>query len=127
MCDDWFIYRKGRITVSLFHDVFVLKAQTDPKDLINKLLLSPNLSRIPAIKWRIDHEGVARQEYVAIMNESHCNFKCNSSGLNINPHYPHLGASPDALFECTCCVGEGIVEIKRPFSEREYIATVLTS
>ena len=119
-CDDWFIYRKGRITASSFHDVYVLKAQTDPKNLINKLLLSPNLSRIPEIKWGIDHEDVARQQYVAIMNESHCNFKCHSSGLNINSHYPHLGASPDALIECTCCVGKGIVEIKCPFTGREY-------
>jgi len=39
---------------------------------------------------------------------------------NINPHYPHLGASPDTLIKCTCCVGEGIVEIKCPFSGREY-------
>jgi len=55
-----------------------------------------------------------------ITNESHCNFKCHSSGLNINPHYLHLGDSSDALIECTCCVGEGIVEIKCPFSGREY-------
>ena len=44
-CDDWFMYRKGRITASSFHDIYVLKAQTDPKKLINKILLSPNLSQ----------------------------------------------------------------------------------
>ena len=91
-CDDWFMYRKGRITASSFHDIYVLKAQTDPKKLINKILLSPNLSHIPAVKWGIDHEDVVRQEYVSVMNKSHSNFKCHPSGLNISSHYPHLGA-----------------------------------
>jgi len=61
-----------------------------------------------------DHEDVARREYVALMNESHSNFKCNTSGLKVNPNCPHLGASPEALTECTCRVGESIVEIKCP-------------
>ena len=117
--NQWFLYRRGRITASSFHDVYALKPLTDPKKLINKLMHSPDLSQIPAIKWGIDHEDVARTEYVALMNKSHNNFKCNTSGLNVNPNYPHLGASPDALTECTCCVGEGIVEIKCPFSGRE--------
>ena len=117
--DHWFMYRRGRITASSFHDVYVLKPKTDPKKLINKLLHSPDLSCIPAVKWGIDHEDMARSEYVSLMTELHSNFKCHTSGLNVNPHYPHLGASPDALTECTCCVGEGIVEIKCPFSGRE--------
>ena len=117
--DHWFVYRKGRITASSFHDVYALKSQTDPKKLIYKLLQSPDLSRIPAVKWGIDHEDMARREFVSLMEKLHSNFKCYTSGLNINPHYPHLGASPDALTECTCCVGEGIVEIKCPFSGQE--------
>ena len=68
-CDNWFTYRKGRITASLFHDIYVLKAKTDPKKLISKLLSSPNLSQIPAVKWGIDHEDLARQEYSSAMSE----------------------------------------------------------
>jgi len=49
----------------------MIKAQTNPNKLINKLLHSPDLFKIPAIKWGIDHEDVARQEYVALMNEAH--------------------------------------------------------
>ena len=37
----------------------------------------------------------------------------------MNPDYPHLGASPNGLVECSCC-GEGLLEIKCPFSFREY-------
>ena len=48
--DHWFMYRRGRITASSFHDVYVLKPKTGPKKLINKLLHSSDLSRIPAVK-----------------------------------------------------------------------------
>jgi len=94
--------------------------KTDPKNLISKLLGSSNLSQIPAVKWGIEHEAVAREQYVLAMNESHNNFKCHTSGLSINSNYPHLGASPDGVVECACCVGKGVVEIKCPFAGREY-------
>ena len=49
----------------------------------------------------------------------HQGFECKSSGLVVNCRYPHLGASPDGLVNCDCCFGEGILEIKYPFSGRE--------
>ena len=36
----------------------------------------------------------------------------------INPQYPHLGASPDGFIKCSCC-GEGVIEIKCPFSVKD--------
>ena len=48
----------------------------------------------------------------------HRNFRLSLSGLHINPAYPHLGASPDGIVSCDCC-GEGVVEIKCPYNERE--------
>ena len=36
----------------------------------------------------------------------------------IRPQYPYLGASPDSFTQCECC-GDGIIEIKCPFSVRD--------
>ena len=116
--DEWYLHRKGRITASSFHDVYVLKPQTDPKKLVSRLLRNKDLSHVPAVKWGIDHEDVAKQEYAASTKCLHQEFQCYSAGFVINPHYPHLGSSPDAFVKCACC-GEGIVEIKCPFSDRK--------
>ena len=40
------------------------------------------------------------------------------SGLRIHPSFPHLGASPDGIVQCTCC-GKGVLEIKCPYNARE--------
>ena len=73
-----------------------MKKLTDPKVLIDRLLRIEDLSHIPAIKWDIDEEDVARQAYIKEMS-SHQNFTRKKAGLVINPLYPHLGASPDGL------------------------------
>ncbi len=39
-------------------------------------------------------------------------------GLQINPQYPHLAASPDGLVSCDCC-GNGVIEIKCPYCFKE--------
>ena len=56
------------------------------------------------------------------MNIAHTSFKVESTGLHINPEYPHLGASPNGLTSCTCC-GDGILEIKCPYSVRDSVPT----
>ena len=63
-----------------------------------------------AVKWGIDHEDTAKQEYIASTKCLHQEFQCYSAGFVINRHYPHLGASPDAFVKYACC-GKGIVEI----------------
>ena len=59
------------------------------------------------------------QTYVAKVSVLHQGFKYSPSGLIVNPFYPHLGASPDELVNCDCCFGEGVLEIKCPFSGRD--------
>ena len=46
-----------------------------------------------------------------------------ASGFVINPSQPHLGASPDELVSCDCC-GQGVLEIKCPYS---HCSNTLTS
>lgn len=51
------------------------------------------------------------------MKENHSIFSVKESGFVIDPKYPFLGASPDAISYCNCH-GEGCVEIKCPYSLR---------
>lgn len=46
---------------------------------------------------------------------THVDLNVELSGLQINPAYPFLGASPDGLVSCACC-GDGLLEIKCPFN-----------
>jgi len=116
---EWHEQRHGRLTASVFHDVWARKDSTDPDNLVRRILYGgPDLNEVPAIRWGINNEGQAQQEYVASMSLKHANFKCTSTGLVVNPLYPHLGASPDGLISCDCC-GDGVIEIKCPYSARD--------
>ena len=116
-CEEWNIQRRGRITASSFHDVYVLKDGTSPESLCIRLLRPRDLSHITAIKWGIINEDKARQQYTEEMSACHQNFCCEPCGLVVNPLYPHLGASPDGNVSCTCC-GTGLLEIKCPYTGR---------
>ena len=119
-CVEWYQQRKGRLTASYFHDIVVRKESTDVEPLVKRVMdYEPkNLSNIPAIKWGNDNESTARQEYSVKMSLLHDTFVCTQAGLVINPHYPHLGVSPDGFTKCECC-GEGLLEIKCPYSGKE--------
>ena len=80
-----------------------------------RFLTRKDISNIPAIKWGIDNEDKAREACVMKMSSSHNEFTCSPAGLVITPQYPYLGASPDGFTQCECC-GDGIIEIKCPFS-----------
>lgn len=56
--------------------------------------------------------------YEREMCGSHEHFVVTDSGLNVNPQWPHLGASPDGLVNCDCC-GQGSCEIKCPFCYKD--------
>ena len=63
-------------------------------------------------------EKIARKRYVTKNKSSRINFQCQESGLFISQAYPYLRASPDGVISCNCC-GEGILEIKCPWTSRE--------
>ena len=49
--------------------------------------------------------------------KSHQTFKVSTSGLILNPVFPHLGSSPDGICSCDCC-GHRVLEIKCPYKHR---------
>ena len=81
-----------------------LKKKKDPVNLLKRLLQPQDISYVPAIKWGIEKEYLARSAYVAKVSPLHQGFECSSSGLIVNCRYPHLGASLDALVRCDCVV-----------------------
>ena len=70
-----------------------------------------------AIAWEIQNEMVVIQEFKPKVSPSHTSFELEFTGLHINPKFPHLGASPEGLVSCECCV-EGLLEIECPSSIR---------
>ena len=88
------------------------------ESLLKKITTESNLSYIPAIKWGIDNENTAKEQYVSKMLATHKNFVCSQAGFVVNPLYPFLGATPDGFVYCDCC-GYGVLEIKCPFSVKD--------
>ena len=125
-CDAWHHQRQGRLTALSFHNILNMKSKTDPSNFLQRVLPREDLSHIPTIKWGIEKEGTVREEYTREMSQVHENFKCTTTGLVINPQYPHLGATPDGFVTCTCC-RDGLVEIKCPFSGKDSHPDVLKS
>ena len=123
-CDKRTMQWRGRITASLFHDVYVLKRTTSPASLCDRLLKPKDLSSIPAIRWVIDNEDQAQQQYIDEISHQHEYLRCEPCGLVVNPRYPHLGASPDGIVTCNCC-GTWLLEIKCPYSGRNSHPDVL--
>ena len=119
----WFEYREGRLTASSFHSIYTLQKQTNPENLVQRILSAKDISHIPAVQWGINNENTARQEYIQKMS-SHESLKYIAVGLVVNPLYPHLGASPDGIVHCSCC-GKGLIEIKCPYSAKDQDPNVI--
>ena len=115
--EEWFKHREGRLTASSFHSILTLRKQTNPENLVQRILTAQDISHVPAVQWGNSNENTARQEYIEKMS-SHESLTCTAVGLVVNPLYPHLGASPDGIVHCNCC-GKGLVEIKCPYSARD--------
>jgi len=70
---EWKKQRNGKLTASMFYDVFVRKATTKPFALIQCIMGydHKDLNFLPAIKWGNDNEDTARQKYIEKMSQIH--------------------------------------------------------
>ena len=118
----WFRYRAGRVTASNFKAAARTQA-ANPGNLSRSLIKRicyPATARFTtaATTWGCEHETEAVTAYETIITTSHTSVSVSHSpGLHINPCFPHLGASPDAIIECSCH-GRGMVEVKCPYCKR---------
>ena len=115
----WFEQRRGRITASKLKAACHTNIEKPSKSLIQGICY-PESHRFStaATRWGCKHESTAREQYEQTMNASHDRFTVSDSGLNINPKYPHLGATPDGFVNCDCC-GKGTCEVKCPHCAKD--------
>ncbi len=116
----WFEHRKGRITGSKAHDVFVHNDNSSNVNLVKMLMgyKMYELSKNKAVMWGVENEDCARQLYCNVMSNSHDNFVCVNSGFVIDKLLCFVGASPDGCISCSCH-GKGVLEIKCPMKHKD--------
>ncbi len=114
----WYKYRAGRITASKMKAA-CRTDPTSPAQSLIKVICYPEAFKFvsAAASWGCNHEKYARDTYVNHMIAKHDAFEVNDGGLFINPQWAHIGATPDGLVKCSCCIN-GVVEIKCPFCHR---------
>ena len=132
-CEEWHRQRNGRLTASVFHDIYT-KVNTMIKYPSKKLNLTSlvsnimgiqsrnHLQHVPAVKWGRDHEEQALKAFYSSEATKHHNFKLEKTGLIIDQNRPWLAASPDSILTCKCH-GTSVIEIKCPFSIKDSSVT----
>ena len=71
---------------------------------------------LPSLKYGKIMEPKARNEYERISRQrGHKDLQVTECGFFVHPERVYIGASPDALVECLCCL-KGLLEIKCPRS-----------
>ena len=115
----WFSMRAGRVTASTFYAACHTRTEKPAMSVLRSICM-PNAHRFSsaATDWGKTHESVARDQYEALHAVQDTDFVCQASGLFLSTAYPMFGVSPDGLVQCTC-YGEGLVEIKCPYTLRE--------
>ena len=116
----WHKHRTGCITASNFFAVARTSIESPSPSLIKELMEMNILShtKVKSLMWGIENEQNVREQYLEQMKDEHTELSCTSSGLHVNPRYPHLGATPDRIVKCDCCEN-GLIEIKCPYKHMQ--------
>lgn len=115
----WYKVKSGRITASNIKGVCRTSTEKPSISLIKSICYPQKILFQPKqIKYGIEHEEIARNEYEAWAVKNHENFKLENTGFIICLEHPQIGATPDGLIKCDCC-GSGCLEIKCPYVLKE--------
>ena len=95
----------------------VRKDSYQPSLSLLKSVCYPDIHRFSneATAWGCEYEKVAFQAKVSALHEV---LKIYNCGFFVSARHPYLGASPDALMQCTCCA-QGTIESNSPWCARE--------
>ena len=115
----WYRFRAGCLTASRMKAICATPLDKPSQSLI-KTICYPQTCNVntAATTWGCEHEITALELYSDMMKQSHENFTCVKSGLVIHQALPYIAATPDSVISCDCC-GEGIVEVKCPYCQRD--------
>ena len=113
----WNAHRKGRITASNCYRI--INAKQPGQSALRAIMQydTYDLSKVPAVKWGIDHESQAKAAFIEYMEKEHDEFISEDIGLVLCHDFPFLAASPDGVAKCSCH-GISMVEIKCPYKYR---------
>ena len=117
----WHEMRSGRITASKVNRVLTTNLQSPAPSLIKDICKAsaPRTTSIPSLKWGIDNEKVALEEYKLFVSNDHLDFGIEECGLKLCTSKAFLGASPDGLLTCKCHNLRQLIEIKCPYTLRD--------
>lgn len=112
-CPQWYLHRQCRLTSSNFGYIINRREGIYPKTILQKIKSTDR--RVPlSCRWGKDNEQNALIKYFeSCQNEIKI---CECVGFVVNPKWPWLGASPDALV-FSFQESYGAIEIKCPSSK----------
>lgn len=128
---EWKNQRVGRITASNMKRVFTRigtclrqpQADHDMNSLLKSTMgYSNTAASTYAMKHGIATEPHAKHMYTRLMKKKHKSFFTRDSGLVLYSSKQYIAASPDLVSSCKCC-GEGVVELKCPWTCRDATPT----
>ena len=119
----WIEQRKYRLTSSIHHDIHtkinpIMKAKGKTNVKVTRLISrvlgeSVTLSNILSVKWGLDMETSAYDDFIKHESLKHENLKVNKCGLYVKRDLPYLASSPDGMCSFKRC-GKSTLEIKCP-------------
>lgn len=117
--DQWRFLRIGRITGTSFKNSVRTNLNKPALSTIKYICYSnPETMHIPAIEYGIRNEKIALAAVKKMMDTKHQFFNIENCGLIVSKKHTFIASSPDALCSCQCC-GEGVIEIKCPWTLRD--------
>lgn len=119
----WFLYKRDRLTASHFGRVCKRQKKTLTGNIVKDVMYPKDISKIPAIKYGIEHEPEAIEKLSQKIGE-----EILPCGLFIDKDLPYLGASPDGLIgndkivEVKCLLSIEGMELKDVWNDKKYTA-----
>ncbi len=115
---EWKEARMCRITASNAGAVRSLRDINKCDSLLNNIVNGSNIKTVQT-DHGILNEPFARNMYRIDESAKHKDLRVSEHGLIVSQEAPYLGASPDAIAECSCCNEKRVVEIKCPFNGKD--------
>lgn len=127
----WHEQRAGRITASVVKDV--MRNNLTTSTILKITRYNCKQINAPALLWGREHEKTALLDYQSVLlgNNPSCSTSLQPTtlhksamiiptGLFLSKERPYVGASPDAMMLCECCKSFTLVEVKCPYTLRDF-------